>query len=217
MKPKPIKTNFVGTTIAIVEDHAELRQTWAQIVDAAPGYRCVCSCDTGEEALKVIPQHRPNVVLMDINLPGMSGIKCTEALKARMPDTQVLILTVYEDSEMIFEALQAGASGYLLKRTSPARLIDAIKDAKDGGAPMTSEVARKVVQSFRKPANPAAKDADLTEREGEILKLLSQGFVTKEIATKLGISFYTAQTHLQHIYQKLHVRSRTEAVIKYLG
>jgi DNA-binding NarL/FixJ family response regulator len=217
MKRSEAKSRFVGTTVAIVEDHAELRESWAQIVNDAPGYRCVCTCDTGEEALKAIPNHKPDVVLMDINLPAMSGIECTGRLKSKFPNLQVLILTVYEDSDKIFDALQAGASGYLLKRTSPTKLIEAIGDVKQGGAPMTSEVARKVVHSFRKPASTNSAEAQLTSREEEILKLLSQGFVTKEIAGKLGISFFTAQTHLKKIYEKLHVRSRTEAVIKYLG
>jgi len=155
---------------------------------------------------------------MDINLPGMSGIECTRQLRREIPRQQVLILTVYEDSERIFEALEAGASGYLLKRTSPEQLLQAIVEVRNGGSPMTSEVARKVVQSFRKPArSPAAESARLTPREEEILKLLAQGYVTKEIADKLGISYYTSQTHLKNIYEKLHVRSKTEAVLKYLG
>jgi DNA-binding NarL/FixJ family response regulator len=190
---------FVGTTVAIVEDHVDLCESWAQLINETPGYRCVCTCDTAEKALQVIPRHSPDVVLMDINLPGLSGIECTERLKTKMPGVQVLILTVYEETERIFRALQAGASGYLLKRTSPEQLLSAIKDVKQGGAPMTPEVARKVVQSFRKPASEAASEADLTPREEQILRLLSEGYVTKEIASELGISFFTAQNHLKKI------------------
>ena len=207
----------MGTTVAIVEDHADLSESWAQLLEAAPGYRCVCVCDTAEQALQEIPRHQPDVVLMDINLPGLSGIECTERLKAKMPGVQVLVLTVYEETERIFRALQAGASGYLLKRTTPERLLEAIQEVKQGGSPMTPEVARKVVQSFRKPAGAEVSEADLTPREEQILRLLAEGYVTKEIASELGISFFTAQNHLKKIYEKLHVHSRTEAVIKYLG
>ena len=216
-EPRQGKIPSVATTVAIVEDHRDLSESWAQLINDAPGYRCVCTCDTAEKALQVIPRQMPDVVLMDINLPGLSGIECTERLKAKMPSVQVLILTVYEETERIFKALQAGASGYLLKRTSPEELLSAIKDVKQGGAPMTPEVARKVVQSFRQRASEAASEADLTPREEQILRLLAEGHVTKEIASQLGISFFTAQNHLKKIYEKLHVRSRTEAVIKYLG
>jgi len=207
----------MGTTVAIVEDHTDLSESWAQLLDSTPGYHCVCVCDTAEKALQVIPRHEPDVVLMDLNLPGLSGIECTERLKARLPAVQVLVLTVYEETERIFRALQAGASGYLLKRTTPERLLEAIQEVKQGGSPMTPEVARKVVQSFRKPAGAEVSEADLTPREEQILRLLAEGHVTKEIASELGISFFTAQNHLKKIYEKLHVHSRTEAVIKYLG
>jgi DNA-binding NarL/FixJ family response regulator len=203
--------------VAIVEDHVDLSRSWAELIEDTPGYRCVCVCDTAEMALREIPRHNPDVVLMDINLPGRSGIECTEQLKAKLPGVQVLVLTVYEETDRIFRALQAGASGYLLKRTSPEQLIDAIRDVKQGGAPMTPEVARKVVQSFRKPARETVAEAALTPREEQILGLLAQGYVTKEIASELGISFFTAQNHVRKIYEKLHVHSRTEAVIKYLG
>jgi len=205
-------------TVAIVEDHTELRESWRRIIDSAPDFECLECFPTAEQALREIPLYKPDVVIMDINLPGMSGIECTRQLRREIPRQQVLILTVYEDSERIFEALEAGASGYLLKRTSPEQLLQAIVEVRNGGSPMTSEVARKVVQSFRKPArSPAAESARLTPREEEILKLLAQGYVTKEIADKLGISYYTSQTHLKNIYEKLHVRSKTEAVLKYLG
>jgi DNA-binding NarL/FixJ family response regulator len=213
----PINNSVVGTTVAIVEDHADLSRSWAELIEDTPGYRCVCVCDSAERALREIPHHNPDVVLMDINLPGRSGIECTEQLKSKLPGVQVLVLTVYEETDRIFRALKAGASGYLLKRTSPEQLMDAIRDVKQGGAPMTPEVARKVVQSFRKPAHETVVEAELTSREEQILRLLAEGFVTKEIADKLGISFFTAQNHLKRIYEKLHVHSRTEAVIKYLG
>ena len=204
-------------SIAIVEDHRDLRNSWRGIIDEAPSFECLECFATAEDALREIPLYKPDVVLMDINLPGMSGIECTRLLRAQIPRLQVLILTVYEDSERIFEALEAGASGYLLKRTSPEQLLQAIIEVRNGGSPMTSEVARKVVQSFRKPVKTsAAEEAKLTTREEEILKLLAQGYVTKEISDKLGISYFTSQTHLKNIYEKLHVRSRTEAVLKYL-
>jgi DNA-binding NarL/FixJ family response regulator len=204
--------------IAIVEDHGELRESWRKIIDDADSFECLECFGTAEQALREIPLYKPDVVLMDINLPGMSGIDCTRLLRMEIPRLQVLILTVYEDSERIFEALEAGASGYLLKRTSPEQLLEAIVEVRNGGSPMTSEVARKVVQSFRRPArSKAAEEAKLTPREEEILKLLAQGYVTKEISDKLGITYFTSQTHLKNIYEKLHVRSRTEAVLKYLA
>ena len=213
----PDKMADVSTTVAIVEDHADVCKSWAQLLEETPGYRCVCTCDTAEKALRDIPKHKPDVVLMDLNLPGMSGIECIERLKAKVSEVRVLVFTVYEDSEQIFQALQAGASGYLLKRTSPERLIEAIKEVKAGGAPMTPEVAIKVVQSFRKQRTDKVSTAEgLTPREEQILRLLADGYVTKEIASNLGIAFFTAQNHLKKIYEKLHVHSRTEAVIKYL-
>lgn len=215
-----------------MEDHADLRESWAALIDGEPGMECIVGCSSGEDALARIPALTPDVVLMDINLPGMSGIECTSRLKGLLPATQFIILTVYEDHERIFQALQAGASGYLLKRTPPDAILTAIEEVQQGGAPMTSEVARKVVQSFRRPptAGPvgapsaaeaegapnAVAEAKLTQREEEILGLLAKGYVTKEIASRLGISFFTAQTHLKNIYEKLHVRSRTEAVIRFL-
>jgi len=213
-------TSSIRSTIriAIVEDHRDLRESWRQIIDDAPSFECLECFANAEDALREIPLYKPDVVLMDINLPGMSGIECTRLLRGIIPKLQVLILTVYEDTERIFEALEVGASGYLLKRTSPEQLLQAIIEVRDGGSPMTSEVARKVVQSFRKPArSSAAEEAKLTPREEEILKLLAQGYVTKEISDKLGISYFTSQTHLKNIYEKLHVRSRTEAVLKYLA
>lgn len=211
-----VKAKSAKTTVAIVEDHADLRDSWQELVNHSRDYQCVCACRSGEVALQMIPSAKPDVVLMDINLPGMSGIECTAKLKKVSPSVQVLIFTVYEDQEKIFQALKAGASGYMLKRTPPDKMLEAIAEVKAGGAPMTSEIARKVVQSFRREPG-ATEDAKLTPREEEILQLLAQGYITKEIAAQLGISYFTAQTHLKKIYEKLHVRSRTEAVIKYLS
>lgn len=203
--------------IAIVEDSAPVRQNWARLIDATPGFRCVGQCATGEEALEKLPALKPDAVLMDINLPGISGIECTSRLKARLPQLQILMITVYGDGERVFQALQAGASGYLLKREPPGTLIAAIKDVLAGGAPMTSEIARKVIDTFRHPISEAVSAASLSERESEVLGLLSKGFSNKEISTRLAISYDTVRTHLKSVYEKLHVRSRTEAAAKYLS
>jgi len=177
----------------------------------------VCACDSAEEALRQVPKLEPDVVLMDIHLPNLSGIECTARLKQLLPKTPVIMLTVYADPERIFKALQAGANGYLLKRTPPPKLLEAIKDVLSGGAPMTGEIARQVVESF-KPSK-TAKDAavSLTRREQEILEALSQGYSNKEIASRLNVSFDTVRTHLRHIYEKVHVNSRSGAVAWYLG
>lgn len=204
------------TTVAIVEDNRDFRATLAHYLDDAPGYRCVCACGTSEEALQKIPRLLPEVVLMDIHLPSMSGVDCTRRLKALCPSVQILILTVYEDNERIFGALKAGAGGYLLKRADPADILRAIQEVKQGGAPMSSQIARRVVQSFRETASDHPKVEALSQREEEILQHLSKGYSTKEIADRLSVSVNTVRTHLQHIYEKLHVRSRTEAVVKFL-
>jgi DNA-binding NarL/FixJ family response regulator len=201
--------------VAIVEDSAGVRENWARLINAAPGFKCVGLFASGEAALKALPALRPDVVLMDINLPGMSGIECTARLKAQLPETQILMVTVHGDNERVFAALQAGASGYLLKRTRADELLEAIHEVMRGGAPMTGEIARMVIASFRRPA-PAPDAARLTPREEEILALLTQGYSNKEIADRLSVSFDTVRTHLRHVYEKLHVRSRTEAATKYL-
>ncbi len=203
-------------TVAIVEDDAVIRSSLVRLVGDTPGFRCVGACATGEEALRRLPEFNPKVVIMDVHLPQMSGIECTRRLKALLPATQVLILTVYEDGEHIFRALKAGASGYLLKRSETEEVLHALKDVAEGGAPMTSQIARKVVQSFREESRDEASEVRLTEREQEILSMLSKGYANKEIADKLTISVPTVRTHLRHIYEKLHVRSRTEAIVKYL-
>jgi len=204
------------TSVAIVEDNKDFRASLAHYLDEAPGYRCVCACSTAEEALQKIPQILPDVVLMDIHLPNLSGVDCARRLKELCPSVQILILTVYEDNERIFGALKAGASGYLLKRADPADILRAIQDVKQGGAPMSNQIARRVVQSFREKSGDAAKLEGLSQREEEILQNLSKGYSTKEIAERLSVSVNTVKTHLQHIYEKLHVRSRTEAVAKFL-
>ena len=204
------------TTVAIVEDNAVMRKTFRQWIEAAPGHRCVFACATAEEAVAEIPRLKPDVVLMDVHLPGESGIACTARLKEELPGVQVIMLTVYRNQELIFQALQAGACGYLLKRSSPDELLKAIAEVRSGGAPMTSEIARMVVEAFqKKPAGVTAADG-LTNRESEILALLSEGLSNKEIADRVDISYDTVRAHLRHIYEKLHVRGRTEAVKMYL-
>jgi DNA-binding NarL/FixJ family response regulator len=207
----------MAISVAIVEDNTEVRRNISRFIDGAPGFRCTCACASAEEALRVIPKSPPDVVLMDIQLPGMSGIACTASLKKALPLVPVMMLTVYEDPDAIFNALKAGASGYLLKRTDPAKVLEAVTDLHHGGSPMTGEIARKVIESFHSD-KPAGHPQDrLTAREEEILEQLAKGFAAKEIADKLAISPATVRFHLRHIYDKLHVRSRVEAVIKYLG
>jgi DNA-binding NarL/FixJ family response regulator len=202
-------------TVAIVEDNASVAESLQRAITLNGNCTCVSSSRDGEHAIRVLPKHRPDVVIMDIELPGMSGIECTARLKRLLPETQVLILTVYTDTQQIFKALEAGASGYLLKRATPDEIARSILDVKNGGAPMSAEIARKVVQSFRKPAPPQAAIEVLTPREAEILELLAQAYTSKEIALQLGVGYQTVCSHLGRIYAKLHVRSRTEAVVKY--
>jgi DNA-binding NarL/FixJ family response regulator len=203
------------TNVAIVEDNAAVAASLEQAIVASGNCRCVCTSGDGEHALRVIPKHRPHVVVMDIELPGISGIECTARLKRILPETQILILTVYTDTQQIFRALAAGANGYLLKRATPDEISRSILDVRSGGSPMSAEIARKVVQSFHKPAAANALES-LSPREAEILGFLAQAYTSKEIAAHLGISYETVCSHLGNIYGKLHVRSRTEAVIKYL-
>ena len=209
-------SGLVLIKVAIVEDNVGIRGNWAKMLNASAGFRCVGTCASAEEALREIPQIQPDVVLMDINLPGISGIECTARLKALLPRIQILVVTVHADNDRVFSALQAGASGYLLKRTGTTELLEAIQDVTRGGVPMTGEIARKVIASFRRPAPVPMEDARLTPREQDILVLLTQGYANKEIADRLAVSFDTVRTHLCHIYEKLHVRSRTEAATKYL-
>ncbi len=204
------------TTVSIVEDNDQLRATLARLIGREEGFRCVSNYGTAEAALAGLPNDRPDVVLMDINLPGIDGVECVRRLKPLLPDTLSLMLTAYEDTENIFNALAAGASGYLLKRAPRAELLEAIREVRNGGSPMTPHIARLVVQSFQKAAPSAPATENLSTREQEVLDCLSQGFLYKEIAEKLGISYETVHTYVRRIYEKLQVRTRTEAVAKFL-
>ena len=209
-------------TVGIVEDSAPFRSRLKQVIDASGDLQCTCTFASGAEAVAGLPAHSPSVVLMDLQLPDTTGVACTLQLKPLVPRTEFMIFTVHEDSEQIFNALKAGASGYLLKRTPPDEILAAIRELHRGGSPMSSEIARKVVQSFRAPA-PAPRTAaraeieSLSPRQEEILRLLSQGHSVKEIADHIGLSVETVRSYLKVVYQKLHVRSRTEALLKYLG
>ncbi|MGP8199296.1 MAG: response regulator [Limisphaerales bacterium] len=203
------------TTVAIVEDNNITRKTLMELIDNAAGYRCVCACTTSKEAQVQIPKHCPDVVLMDIHLPDESGIACTARLTEKMPALQVIMVTVYKDIELIFQALKAGACGYILKRFSLDEILQAIAEVRAGGAPMTSEIARMVVRSFRAPLSGAGETDGLSTRETEILALLAEGLSNKGIAENLSISTGTVRTHLMHIFKKLHVRCRTEAAAKF--
>jgi DNA-binding NarL/FixJ family response regulator len=203
------------TRIAIVEDNKTIRESLMEFVHADPEYSCVCACSTAEEALEAIPRHQPDIVLMDIQLPKLSGIECTAQLKRLHPSLHIIMVTVYEDTDRIFKALRAGACGYLLKRCTPEELISAIREVRQGGAPMSRDIARKVIASFQEPLAAAANVEGLSPREHEILELLAQGFPNKEIAHRVGVSDGTVRWHLRHVYDKLHVRSRTEAALKF--
>jgi len=203
-------------TVSIVEDNEQLRGTLARVINRADGLRCPSNYATAEDALKDLPQVKPEVVLMDINLPGINGVECVRQLKQLLPQTQAIMLTVYEDTDNIFNALAAGAAGYLLKRTKSAELLEAIREVHRGGSPMTTHIARKVTQSFQKAGPSAQPTENLSQREQEVLDCLSQGFLYKEIAEKLGISYETVHTYIRRIYEKLQVRTRTEAVAKFL-
>ena len=201
--------------IALVEDLAEVRDSWTRLIDSLPNFKCVCTFASGEEALRRLPGEKVDVVLMDVRLPRMSGIACTAKLKPLLAHTQILILTASADSDTIFRALEAGADGYLLKRSSPEELRAAVLEVMKGGVPMSSEIARRVIASFRRPPAKNSAAIQLTPREEEILTLLSKGFVNKEIAGKLGVTYETVRDHLRHIYEKLHVHSRGEAVARF--
>ena len=202
--------------VALVEDQPEMRETWSQLIGSLAGFSCVCTCSSAEEALRQIPSVRPDVILMDIFLLRMSGIECTARLKSLLPDTQIVIITAVEDMELVFMALEAGADGYLLKRTEPAELRAALLEVLHGGAPMSSQIARHVVRSFRRKGKLLDDGVRLSPREEEVLVLLSQGYSNKEIASRLSISTDTVSGYLKIVYKKLHVRSRAEAVARYL-
>lgn len=203
----------MSIAISIVEDQRDMRESLAEWLGSAPGLRCVGTHANAEDALREIPRQNPDVVLMDINLTGMNGIQCVSRLKERLPKTQVLMLTTYDDGDLIFASLRAGANGYLLKNMPRAELVSAVQQVHTGGAPMSLKIARKVIDHFHRPQ----KNSDiekLTAREMDILKLLAKGFMYKEIAEQLGISMSTVRTHITSVYEKLHVQSRTEAAMK---
>jgi DNA-binding NarL/FixJ family response regulator len=202
-------------TVCIVEDDLELRESVLNYLQDAPGFSCLGAYGSAEEALREIPGQQPAVVLMDINLPAMNGIQCMGKLKALQPGLQVLMFTVYEDSDQVFEALVAGACGYMVKSTPPEKVLEAIREVYTGGSPMSSHIARKVVKHFHHMA-PVDGMASLSKREEEVLHHLSQGYLYKEIADRLSISIDTVRKHLKNIYSKLQVHSRTDAVVKYL-
>ena len=207
----------MSISVSIVEDDAQVRASLVKLIDSSPGFRCVSNHASAENALQEIPKVKSQVVLMDINLPGINGVECVRRLKPQMPGTQVIMLTVYQNTEHIFNALAAGATGYLLKQTPPAELLAAIREVHGGGSPMSSHIARKIVQSFQQSASASAEAQSLSPREAEVLDLLAKGFLYKEIADSMKVTYATVHTHIRHIYEKLHVRSRTEAVAKHLG
>jgi DNA-binding NarL/FixJ family response regulator len=203
--------------IALVEDQAKARETWSRRIKSFSDFDCVCSCISAEEALTVIPDVHPDVILMDIFLPRMSGIECLARLKAKMPEVQIVILTAMDNQELLFMALKAGADGYLLKRTKATDLRKALLDVLGGGVPMTSQIARRLIESFRE--NPKSKDdsLNLSAREEQILQLVSKGHPNKVIADQLDMSFDTVRTHLKRVFKKMHVKSRTEAAMSYIN
>jgi DNA-binding NarL/FixJ family response regulator len=202
--------------VAVVDDDEGIRTSLAAMIRRATNFRLTGDYPDAETALKEIPRRPPDVVLMDINLPGVNGVECVRQLKTILPSLQVLMLTVYEDSDSLFNSLKAGASGYLLKRTASARLLEAIRDVYDGGAPMTPQLARRVVQFFSKPGREDSAVSKLTPGEKEFLDQLAQGYAYKEIADRMNISIDTVRSYVRTVYEKLHVHSRTEAVVKYL-
>jgi DNA-binding NarL/FixJ family response regulator len=201
--------------VGIVEDNRTLREGFETLLNRTPGFQCVCTCVTVAEALKKIPKAMPDVVLMDIQLPDATGVECTAKIKELLPAVHIVIVTVYDDSERIFQALRAGACGYLLKRSQPENIINAIQEAHEGGVPMTPEIARKVIGQFRHQTTTAAQVENLSDREKEVLELVMHGLGNKAIADRLGVTVAAVEWHLQHIYEKLHVHSRTEAALKF--
>ena len=202
--------------VAIVEDTPSVREGLETILNTSAGFTCVCACASAEEALQKLPLLKPAVVLMDINLPGQSGIVCVQRLKEQLPNVLIVMLTIEEDSRRVFQSLAAGATGYLVKSVPPAGILAAIEEVHRGGSPMTSQIARMLVQSFQRPA-PASPGENLTPREQEILRLVAKGYRTKEVAEALAISSLTVESHLRNVYDKLHVRSRAGAVARFLG
>jgi DNA-binding NarL/FixJ family response regulator len=203
--------------VALVEDQVKVRENWTRRINSLPEFHCVCSCMSAEEALAVIPLKNPDVVLMDIFLPRMSGIECVARLKAKLPEIQIVILTAMDNQELLFMALEAGADGYLLKRTESSDLRWALLDVLNGGVPMTSQIARRLIASFRKQPKNTDESLNLSARESQILQLVSEGDSNKLIASKLAMGIETVRTHLKKVFKKLHVRSRTEAAMRYIN
>lgn len=208
---------IMSIAVSIIEDNQGTRDDLVELLNRAPNLRCLEAYDSAEAALAGIAAHPPDVALVDINLPGMSGIEFVAKLKSASPRVQVLILTCYEESRMIFDALRAGASGYLLKKSIPTELIPSIELVCNGGAPMSVQIARQVVDYFHQIPTAESEVEKLTKREQEVLELLAKGFLYKEISDNLGIGLPTVKSHLKQIYEKLHVQTRTEAAIKFLG
>jgi len=207
----------MNISVSIVDDDEGQRDSIEQFLKTARGFRCVSTYRSAQEAIDGVPRDRPDVVLMDINMPRVDGIECTRRLKVAVPGVQILMLTVYEDTDKIFNALAAGASGYLLKRAAPPQLLEAIREVHAGGSPMSGPIARKVVQSFQQ-RSPAGKEAEaLSPREQQVLEFLAKGYAYKQIGDELGVSMDTTRTYIRRIYEKLHVHSRTEAVVRFLG
>jgi DNA-binding NarL/FixJ family response regulator len=207
----------MSTKIAIIEDDSPTRQNLVRLVSGTKDFECVAAFPSAEAALEGFPRRSVDVVLMDINLPKMSGVECAARLKQQFPKINIVMLTVYDDTDRVFHALENGATGYLLKRSAPEEIVQAIQEVMHGGAPMSSYVARKVVQSFRKPmpGGGQATTEELSKRESEVLSLVARGYANKEVAEALGLSFETVRSYLKTIYSKLHVRSRTEAAMKF--
>ncbi|HEY3761729.1 MAG TPA: response regulator transcription factor [Verrucomicrobiae bacterium] len=203
--------------VSIVEDDTKVRESLARLIDSSSGFKCVSHHASAEIALVEIPRVKPNVILMDINLTGLNGVECAGRLKPLLPNTQIIMLTVYQNTEHIFKALAAGATGYMLKQTKPDELLVAIRDVYEGGSPMSSHIARKIVQSFQHRAQKEDETQSLSPREAQVIELLAKGYLYKEVAETMGVSYATVHTHIRHIYEKLQVRSRTEAVVKHLS
>jgi DNA-binding NarL/FixJ family response regulator len=216
-KPAVTPSRQQPIKVALVEDQTKARESWTRLINSFPDFTCVCSCLSGEEAIGTIPRKLPDVVLMDIFLPRMSGIECTARLKVLLPDVQIVMLTAMDNQELLFMALEAGADGYLLKRTKPSDLRNSLLAVLNGGVPMTSQIARRLIESFRKTAKTAGESKGLSAREEQILQLVSKGHSNKLIADKLEMNYETVCTHLKRVFKKLHVNSRTEAAIRYIN
>ncbi|HET9823699.1 MAG TPA: response regulator transcription factor [Chitinophagaceae bacterium] len=207
----------MSISLVIVEDLDEVREALKQFISLNPEFKVLGTSKTAEEALYDIPKLSPDIVIMDINLPGINGIECIREIKDKVPGTQFMMFTVYENDEKVFEALKAGASGYLLKNTGLVQMIEALKELHNGGSPMSANIARKLVKTFQQREEPNASIEVLTSRENEILQLLSKGLLYKEIADQLSISTSTVRQHIHRVYEKLHVQNRTEAINKAFG